>query len=158
MEVFAKSKNEFDDILSQNNINDDNVENYSIAFISILSPSKIIDSEKRSFFAKPYFKKEHSNVLIMEFEDIEREIEGYKAFSIELAEKTIKFIMENKDKDIFLVHCAAGISRSGAIAQFINDYFSGDYETFHRNNPHILPNNLITRLLGKAYKKILKTI
>ena len=152
MKVFARSKNEFEDIMLTGRITDENVEQQDSAFISILSPGKVINPN-RSFYARPYFERDHANVITMDFDDIVSPEHG-SPFTPEMAEKTVKFIIANKDKKVFLVHCAAGISRSGAIATFINDNFGGDTEEFKKWNPQIMPNNLVLRLLYEAYEKL----
>jgi predicted protein tyrosine phosphatase len=63
----------------------------------------------------------YDNVLNIDFGDCgEEELE---AMSIEQAHDIINFIKKNKDKNNFYIHCSAGISRSGAVASFIYDYF-----------------------------------
>lgn len=60
----------------------------------------------------------------------------------------IKTVIElNKDKQQFIVHCSAGISRSGAVGTFINDYFGLDYSTFRKTNPQVQPNPFVLRTL-----------
>ena len=72
-----------------------------------------------------------SNVLNIEFDDIDGHSNNYKcAFNNKDAEKIIDFIIRNKDKNNFYIHCGAGISRSGAVALFVADmfrYFGNDY-------------------------------
>ncbi len=46
-----------------------------------------------------------------------------------------------------IVHCAAGVSRSGAVGLFVRDYFSLDYSEFKRQNPHIVPNLWVSKVL-----------
>jgi protein-tyrosine phosphatase len=40
----------------------------------------------------------------------------------ETAKKLVKFIEQNAQKN-FVVHCFMGVSRSGAVAKFINEYY-----------------------------------
>ncbi|MFA5313595.1 MAG: hypothetical protein WC375_09835 [Methanomassiliicoccales archaeon] len=41
---------------------------------------------------------------------------------------------------VLIVHCDAGVSRSGAIGTWINDFLEMDYSKFKKNNPYIQPN------------------
>jgi len=157
MKVFAKSKVEFEDILSINEVTDKNVEYSNAAFISILGPGKFLNPNKE-FFATPYFKNKHPNVLTLDFDDVESKEQG-KIFTDEMARDVVNFIIKHKDKEFIIVHCAAGISRSGAVAQFINDYFIKDKnlkESFSLINPRVIPNQLVFKKLKEYYEKIIK--
>ena len=128
----------------QNNITDENVEKKDLVmFISIN------DSNSDS-----YFKENHDNVIIMHFDDIEDVGETSptnsgecSVFDEEMAENLYQFIKRNKDKETCVVHCEAGLSRSPGCAQFIIDYTQSDYEKFKIDNPYILPNQRVFRML-----------
>lgn len=60
-----------------------------------------------------------------------------------------KTIDENTITSI-IVHCTAGISRSGAVSQFLQDIYhknDKDNEIFNRNNRHIVPNKHVYKTL-----------
>jgi predicted protein tyrosine phosphatase len=59
-----------------------------------------------------------------------------------------KFIEKNKDKKTCLIHCVAGISRSAAIGTFICDFINDNYFKFKEENPYILPNKHILKLMN----------
>jgi hypothetical protein len=64
-------------------------------------------------------------------------------FSEDQAKDIIKFIdkiQEEEDETVLVLHCDAGISRSGAVATFVCDYIGFDYQTFKRENPGLQPN------------------
>lgn len=74
-------------------------------------------------------------------------------FSEQQAHAVVNFLkMIHSDiRDCILIpHCAAGISRSGAVGQFATDLFNLDQGIFEKNNPHIMPNSWVMRLLRKA--------
>ena len=129
-------------------ITDDNVEERDlVAFISINDTGK--DS---------YFKRNHKNVLTLHFDDVDKDGEtsptnygDTKAFSEDQANEIIEFIKKNSGAEDFIVHCHAGISRSGAVGRFINDYLGGDKELFERMNPRIVPNGRVLELLNKFF-------
>lgn len=79
---------------------------------------------------------------------------GAKPFTEELARKAlshIKSALERGDEN-FIVHCSAGISRSGAIASFIVDNFTDmNYlEWKNRWAPQINPNSHVYNTLRKV--------
>lgn len=56
---------------------------------------------------------------------------------------------KHKKKSVFIIHCTAGISRSGAVATFIRDKFIEeiDKEKFNSENKYIYPNLYILKRL-----------
>lgn len=68
------------------------------------------------------------------------------------AKKVIDFLDEIRGKnpsedEELLVHCSAGISRSGAVGTFACDYLGLDYVAFLRDNPYIRANHFVLSLL-----------
>ena len=63
------------------------------------------------------------DILTVQFTDITEDIEHrgkiYHKLDIKTAHKILKFVSTNKSKS-FLIHCAAGISRSSAVSMFIH--------------------------------------
>lgn len=99
-EVVKYSENNFKDI----GINDKTV------LVSITDP----DREKLD----KSITKQFTEVLEVQFWDIETEIGNYKPLSDKIA-KTIKdFINNNKDKN-FVIHCEAGMSRSAGVGMAV---------------------------------------
>jgi len=153
-EIIVYNKRMFDDLMLINNISDDNVEDRStIMFISITDTDKFDESRI------PYFKSNHSNVLNLSFDDCENDGDpsptqyiGTKSFSEEQAKEVYDFIKNNEDKETFIIHCMAGISRSGGVGLFINDYFNQDYNVFMNKNPYVRPNAKVSRLLNNLHR------
>lgn len=120
-------------------------------FISILDP----DEENSSF--KP-FLSDSDNYLTVKFIDLVEPI-GHKwadsnMFTEEMADTIVEFIMKNQDKKNCIVHCTAGVSRSGAVGEFVNDIFKyKPYQEFKRDNKNITPNVLVKKLLNNSYYK-----
>ena len=58
----------------------------------------------------------------------------------------------DQQKDL-IIHCTAGISRSGAVGSCLNHYFNSrsddmmDYKDFVDRHPHIHPNTLVFQKL-----------
>lgn len=159
MRVFVFNKKQFDQFCIANRLSDENVETTAWNFMFI----SITDTDQFSESRKPYFKQNHKNVFNLSFDDVEKDGENSYtqefntiAFSEKQAKELFNFINKNSDADIAIVHCMAGISRSGAVGLFINDYFDLDYERFKRDNPQIAPNQKVFRLLKNEWYKSLK--
>lgn len=73
-------------------------------------------------------------------------------------QKIVDFTNKHKDKKVFVIHCSAGISRSGAVAVFIRDKFLPeiDKEHFKKENKHIAPNLYILKRLKFLDKGVLE--
>jgi predicted protein tyrosine phosphatase len=152
--VYVWSKPQFNDSMEKMGFNDQNIEEReNIAIISI--------NDTAGKWAKSWFDSDHSNVLRLWFDDVESDMDlwsptnriSVKAFTEEQGHNIFDFINKNKDKKNFIIHCSAGISRSGAVGLFINDYLGLDYALFKIMNPHILPNGLISRTLNKIARE-----
>lgn len=100
------------------------------------------------------FQRDHPNVLRLVFDDVDTDMKVHsighpddddkeyfevKTMSKEQGEKIVKFINDNELSTNFVIHCAAGISRSGSVAKFIIEYFGGTDKEFHLLNPHCSP-------------------
>ena len=148
MRVHILAKREFNKLMEVNQINDKNVEKFdSMFFISIVDT----DCDTN------HFQKDHSNAITMKFDDVEHDLEpsptklqNTRAFTEAQANKMFKFIKANREKETCVVHCMAGISRSGAVGSFVNGYAQGDWELFMRTNKFIAPNGRVHRMLNEA--------
>jgi len=82
----------------------------------------------------------------------DRHTKSAKLFSIEQAKQIVKFLdwaQEDFMDSVLVAHCTAGISRSGAVATFANDYCNLDYKNFLVDNPLLYPNVFGNILLDK---------
>lgn len=59
--------------------------------------------------------------------------------------------LAQKDRadSVLVIHCNAGISRSGAIGTFVCDYCELDYAEFIKNNPGIYANQYVLNILRR---------
>lgn len=152
--IYVLPKVEFNDILKRNKIDDNNVEEFvGYGFICINDTSG-------DYYHKPTFMLEHKNVINLFFDDVENDLElsptnrhVTRAFTEKQAQQVLGFLKENKDVKTLFVHCAGGISRSGAVGRFALDYLHGDKEFFKQTNRHILPNPKVTMLLNEQWRK-----
>ena len=141
-------------MLGDNKISDSNVSEFKNSFF--ISINNTFEDLK-----PPLTNKE--NVKVLFFDDVLQDEEAYlfdlkkyqtvKAFNKEQAKELLQFIIENKDKKNCYIHCNAGISRSGAVGTFINDFVGGNYFEFMELNPQVKPNDLIIRLLKNEHNK-----
>lgn len=95
------------------------------------------------------------NVLNIEFGDCG---EGeFDSMGETQAYDIVKFIIKNQHKNNFYIHCGAGISRSGAVATFIYDFFKEkgvEVEIL----PHLprTPNQYVRKMLWDMYEQNLE--
>jgi predicted protein tyrosine phosphatase len=149
IKIKVLSKPEFNQFMGELGISDSNVEEKmkDVALISI--------NDTEGNWSVSWFDQDHPNVIRMWFDDVERDEQKSptnsftcRTFTAEQAEKLFNFIKANSNKD-FIVHCSAGISRSGAVGAFINDYLDSDKEYFREFNlKRIYPNAHVSRLLN----------
>jgi protein-tyrosine phosphatase len=108
------SQNLFDEKMKELGLDDNNVEDTNLAFVSIIGTPDCLKYYLDEEDTKHYFK-DHPNVINLDFDDItydEIDWKGHKikGLSMEQAQKLFEFIENNKDKD-FYIHCRAGMSR-----------------------------------------------
>jgi len=148
MKVKCLSRLEFKKTLAKDQITDANVEQYKYGFILIEN------KETENHFL---LKQTHPNVLQLVFDDYTKEEfdrfslhrkEWVKLFDESQAKQIIEFVKENEDAQGFIIHCTAGICRSGAIGQFIATYFQLDQEEFLKENWYIEPNTYVLATLN----------
>ena len=133
--------------------------------IELLDNSKIISiNSSWGCASEPPFSPAlcgHYHLLVLNFDDIANEPEtpedlGHAVmFFPELAERIMRFVDDGRMP--LLVHCAAGISRSGAVGEVLNWYFNRyltnnrtDYDDFIQNNRQILPNPIVRKIMIKV--------
>lgn len=151
----------FDEDMRNMNLNDDNVENSKMAFISIIGTQECLKYYLDEDDTKHYFK-DHPNVLNLDFDDIETDVmyngHHFKAMSMKQAEKTVDFIEKIIHSGVECIegHCRAGMSRSRAIFEFIYRYCKENnidviYED--RNDYTTMLNYGVLNKLNHAYWK-----
>lgn len=94
-----------------------------------------------------------SKIMEAEDEQAKRLQEGLKLFGTEDAKTVMGFIMSSNQDDeadgLLVVHCDAGISRSGAVGTFAVDFLRLDYQEFINKNTYIRPNYYVLRVLRR---------
>lgn len=162
VKVIVLSHYLFDERMKEMGLDDMNVEDTNMAFISIIGTQECIkywiqDDDKH------YFKENHPNVLNLDFDDISDVViyngHRFRGMNLEEAEKTVNFIEEylnNGSVDTIYIHCKAGMSRSRAIAEFIYRYCKEndiELEYTDRNDYTTMFNQGVINRLNHAYWK-----
>lgn len=151
----------FDEDMKEMNLNDNNVEDVNMAFISIIGTEECLKYYLDESNTRHYFK-DHPNVLNLDFDDISTDVnyDGhmFRTMSMEQAEKTVDFIEKIIHSGVECIegHCRAGMSRSRAIFEFIyrlcNDK-GVEVEYEDRNDYTTILNQGVLRRLNHAYWK-----
>ena len=127
---------------------------------SLLINHKIISIQSSSGWdSEPPFSEElcsSPNLLCVTLDDYfgipddEDEKKWVALFSHEIADRIMRFVDDGKMP--IIIHCTAGISRSGAIGSVLNRYYNSilannkeDYAAFFLLNRKIMPNSNIVR-------------
>ena len=110
-------------------------------------------------FSENFFN--HPHLLTLTFDDICNEPETPEdqgntvLFNEAMAQQIMRFVDDGELP--LLVHCTAGISRSGAVGEVLNWYFNRyleynakDDEYFVQNNRQIMPNTIVRRIMLKV--------
>jgi len=119
MEIKVYSQYDFEQMCKNKHLNDSNVEFTKDAYVCVHNSKDM----------SPFFKEEHFNVLNLFFDDwTPEEVEkmpnddfkrNLVLFNQNMANQLKNFLNENKNANVWHVHCLAGISRSGAIALWL---------------------------------------
>ena len=79
--------------------------------------------------------------------------EEYNAMNVVDALNLIEFVLALPTNiNRIIVHCSAGMCRSGAVADFLRVVFAVDNLWFVQNNPQIIPNEWVRVLLWMTWK------
>ena len=133
--------------------------------VELLAKAKIISiNSSWGFDDMPPFSEDllnHPHLLTLTFDDICNEPETSEdpgnavLFDETMAQQIMRFVDDGELP--LLVHCTAGISRSGAVGEVLNWYFNRylerntqDDEDFTQNNRQIMPNFIVRRIMLKV--------
>ena len=149
IKILILNRNEFINYINKHQYNP------NIAYISV-------NDTIGPYSQSPLENKDYKNSLILHFDDVIQDGQpsptvnstNTRSFSVEQAHKIIDFVNKNKYRH-FIIHCVAGISRSGAIGTFISNYINNvDYNFFKKYNTRIAPNMyILTTLINNSQEK-----
>ena len=164
MRIVVLSHYLFDEEMKKMKLDDRNVEDSNMAFISIIGTPECLTYYLDEGNTKHYFA-DHPNVLNLDFDDIDTDVmyngHHFRTMTMEQAENAIEFIENlivknvNIPKTIY-IHCRAGMSRSRAFGEFIYRFcnenaFGVEYDD--RNDYTTVLNHGVLRRLNHAYWK-----
>ena len=115
-------------------------------FISILEPDDEIEN----------LHEDTENFKTWKFDDLDRDVEDYHAITFYQAKEIFEFIKKNEGKNLIL-HCWAGVSRSGAVGEFYWEMLGGSYGELKDKFPNIMPNPRVLHYLRVAEKSAQKS-
>jgi len=90
-----------------------------------------------------------SGLLRLTFTDLFDPAEP-NTFTEEQARQLVAFVDSRREVPFWFVNCAAGVSRSGAVALWLCRYLGHDEEQFWNDNPNVLPNRLVLSTLERV--------
>lgn len=77
----------------------------------------------------------------------------WRALDAETADRIVTAVVSNKTKKNTIIHCAAGISRSPAVALAISEFFDTDPNTKRLEEMYPCFNQHVRRMLVEAFKR-----
>lgn len=111
------------------------------------------------------FAADTERVMTLEFDDVklaevaastQEERSRFVIFNTSHADKVIDFLLANHQrpgKECLLLHCMLGVFRSGAVASFACDLLGLDRVRFAKDNPRIVPNDLVAQTLQTRWRE-----
>lgn len=142
------SQIDFNNVMKSKGIDDSNVENGKDSiFISITNRNGEIEH---------WFKENHKNVINLDFDDTSSDNEELRTISDKQAESLMFFIDGNLSKskddiDVY-IHCLAGMSRSRAVAEYINRHYDVVYDKRERDLYYNYLNHEVLNRLERKYR------
>lgn len=179
IEIHTLSVADFKHTMQNNDLYDSNIEQRTdLAVISI--GNSFEDSDPDDIFSNGpssrWFRHQHKNVLNLTFDDItapekwqmmsqfakqsasdsnhdENRIYGSDCvlFDEEMAHRLVQFVEENRAAKTWIVHCSAGVSRSGAVSRWLKDCLKLKYniEANNVDGRYAVPNAYVLRVLDR---------
>jgi len=103
-----------------------------------------------------------TGILELKFADMTREywekhqstLHPDSMFNETHAIKLLDFIYKNKDVENWIIHCDAGLSRSGAVASWIANHFGISFQELQDQQDHkIYPNSIVLDVMNEVSGK-----
>jgi predicted protein tyrosine phosphatase len=129
---------------------------------ALFKKARVISVNSVRIPEEPPFSKQYwtaDNVLILRFDDVDDPdcvLQKDARFMTEADAEAIAGFVESPDQRPIIVHCTAGISRSGAIGASLNEYYNkkcavneSDHDAFWNRHRTISPNLHVMKLLWK---------
>lgn len=162
VEIHTLSVADFKHTMKDNDLYDSNIEQRTdLAVISI--GNSFDDELSDDIFANGpsshWFKCLHRNVLNLDFDDITAPDEWkslskcsqYVLFNEDMALQIADFVEKNRSVAVWIVHCSAGVSRSGAVSRWLKNWLEYKYNISASNvdGKYALPNPYVLKILNQ---------
>ena len=149
MNIFVISRQNLDKIIFSKKIflNGESFAVISITSIGIESPGikkKLLSEHKRILSSLGM-----NQILQLEFNDTspdEKRIAEDELFTIGQAKQIIEFAKKSSANNL-IIHCDAGVSRSGAVGLWATRFLNQDENEFKEKHPQIAPNPFVLGIL-----------
>lgn len=93
-----------------------------------------------------------SNLLRLQFHDIDSPVRGYKQFSVHDAKLIMMFLNALPDQvEEVIIHCHAGISRSAALSYWLHNFIGIEIKN---EGKFLLKNKHIVSVMENAFGKV----
>lgn len=118
----------------------------------------------------PPLVKDGPDCIALQFDDVEDKYDVHSGltkprdpqfvyFDEAMARKICEFVKRahesnEESNDLLVVNCHMGVSRSGAVADFVRSACHLDYDMFRRLNPQVNPNTLVKNLLHHTWEEM----
>jgi predicted protein tyrosine phosphatase len=132
---------------------------------ALLERARVISVNSVRIPEEPPFSEQYwtaDNVLILRFDDVDDPGSAFQQGGHAMTEAdadAIAAFVESPDQRPIIVHCTAGISRSGAIGASLNEYYNKmcslnevEHEAFWSRHRNISPNLHVMKLLWRRLK------
>lgn len=165
VDIHTLSVADFKRTMQDNNLYDYNIEQQTdLAIISIGNSfdNDLADDIFANGPSSHWFRFSHRNVLNLDFDDIAApeewkalsECSQFVLFDEDMAHRIANFVETNRVVTIWMVHCSAGISRSGAVSRWLKDWLEYKYGIAANNvdGSYALPNPYVLMILNRLFK------
>lgn len=164
VEIHTLSAADFKQTMQDNDLYDCNVEQWTDLAIISIGNSFDDELEDKIFANGPsshWFRKQHKNVLNLDFDDIVSpekwekisKCSQFVLFNENMAHQIANFVETNKKANIWIVHCSAGVSRSGAVSKWLKEWLEHKYSIAANNvdGCYASPNPYVLMILNRLF-------
>ncbi len=104
----------------------------------------------------PVFEEDTDQHITLRFDDVTAQWgrDDVIVFNEDHAEKVLSFVDSMDSSLDLIVHCTAGISRSGAVGLTVTEALGLDPHTFNDYNVHIQPNPLVVKVMRDCIERL----
>lgn len=164
IDIHTLSVADFKRTMQENDLYDYNIEQRTdLAIISIGNSfdDELADDIFANGPSSHWFRFRHKNVLNLDFDDIAAPEEWtalskcsqFVLFDKDMAYQIANFVETNKNVAIWIVHCSAGVSRSGAVSKWLKVWLEYKYGIAANNvdESHAIPNPYVLMILNRLF-------